>query len=190
MVDPTRITNFNLTKHRLEEMILFWVCAAGKTAKTAAAGLELFLMLIRTQRNKRPFYDIKHRSRKRLPSYLKACGIGCYNQKAETFWQLAHSGLNLRTCSVDDLERIKGIGMKTSRCFIIHSRKDAQCAGLDTHILKFLRSKGFDAPKQTPTRRTYLALEREFLILAKKARKPIAIFDLEIWNEYANGNRR
>lgn len=194
MVDPTRITNFNLTPHRLEEVLLFWICAAGKNAKSAANGLETFLSKIKCQSRKRPFYDIRHfaaypRRVQSIANYLKWSGVGCYNQKGNTFWELAHSGLNLRTCSVDDLEQIKGIGMKTSRCFIMHSRKDVNCAGLDTHILRFLRDNGIDSPKQTPTRKRYLELEQEFLKLAKKARKHPAVYDLEIWNEYSGHNK-
>ena len=185
MVDPTRITDYQLSTTKLEEMILFWVCAAGKNAKSAAAGLDKLLYYIKQQQRRKPFHDIRQIPDKSLPHIMKDCGIGCYNQKSRTFRELAHSGLNLRTCSVDDLEQIKGIGMKTSRCFVMHSRANAECAGLDTHILKFLRSKGIDAPKQTPTRKRYLQLEQEFLKLVRKSSLTVAEFDLKVWNEYS-----
>jgi len=97
----------------------------------------------------------------------------------------------LRTCSIDELESIFGIGRKTSRCFVMHSRRNAQCAGLDTHILKFLRSKGHDVPKSTPgSKKKYLEIENLFLKYAKKSNKTIAKFDLDIWKKYAyNGGK-
>ena len=86
----------------------------------------------------------------------------------------------------EDLEKIHGVGMKTSRCFILHSRKDAQYAGLDTHMLKFLRSKGIDAPMSTPSsKKQYLTLEKYVLYYAQLAKRSPADFDLEIWRQYS-----
>ncbi len=91
----------------------------------------------------------------------------------------------MRTCSVDDLENIYGLGRKTSRCFLIHTRKNARVAGLDVHILKFLRDQGIDAPISTPSsRKKYLELEKTFIEFADKAGKPIAEYDLAIWRKY------
>jgi hypothetical protein len=36
MIDPSNITNFNLTDHGLQEILIFWICVAGKTATTIA----------------------------------------------------------------------------------------------------------------------------------------------------------
>jgi thermostable 8-oxoguanine DNA glycosylase len=98
---------------------------------------------------------------------------------------LVNSKLNLRTCTVEDLESVYGIGSKTARCFIIHSRPDANCAGLDTHILKFLKSKGHDVPSSTPGRKQYKQLEQVFLGYVKQSGKSVAEFDLGVWNSYA-----
>jgi hypothetical protein len=203
MIDPEKITNFNLNKNQLEEVLLFWVCAAGKNARTAARCLDKLLVWMREWIRdemehsvpRSPFALIRrkdsfHRNRpgangKWLAALMQIHGIGCYNQKSKTFMQLANSGLDLKTCTVEDLEAIKGIGPKTARCFIMHSRPNQECAGLDTHILKYLRAKGYDAPKITPTGKRYRELEKIFMGLAKKAKKTIAEFDLEIWNEYS-----
>jgi len=97
--------------------------------------------------------------------------------------------LNLRTCSVKDLEQIKGIGRKTSRCYVMHSRKNARCAGLDTHCLKFLADRGYKVPKATPSsEKEYLRLENAFLQLADKSGMSVAEFDLAVWNEYSGKN--
>ena len=186
MIDPSNITNFNLSTNELEEVLLWWVCAAGKNAITASRCIENFLLDIHD--NKKyftPFKSILKINKNDLPELLKNYGIGCYNNKAKAFWQLANSGLDLRTCSNEDLEKIHGIGMKTSRCFIIHSRKNANCAGLDTHVLKFIRMVGIEAPKSTPTKKEYLRLEKEFLAIVKKSKMSVAEIDLLIWNYFS-----
>ena len=115
---------------------------------------------------------------------MKNCGIGCYNIKLETFISLANAPINLKTCTIDELEAIKGIGPKTARCFLIHSRPNQQLAGLDRHILRFLRDQGYNVPKHTPTGKKYKQVEQLFIQEAQKAGKDIATFDLELWNKY------
>lgn len=184
MIDPTNITNYNLTSEELEEHILFWVCAAGKNGRIAARCLDSLLKDINGYIA--PFSTIAKSGYDNLAPLLKKHGIGCYTSKARTIWELSNSSIDLRTCSANDLETIYGIGMKTSRCFIMHSRPDIKYAGLDTHILKFLRSKGVPAPKSTPnSRKKYLELEKKFLTFAKESGKMVAEFDLEIWNYYS-----
>jgi endonuclease III len=197
MINPEKITNFNLTTSELEEHLLFWVCAAGKNGRTAAKCLDRLLNLFKNwTRNKKlpiyrsPFKLIRqmnhfHKRKMWLADLMKQCGIGCYNNKSRTFLELVESYFDLQTCSVQDLERIYGIGQKTSRCFILHSRKDAKVAGLDVHILHYMRELGYDAPKTTPTGKKYLKLEQDFLKLTEEAGKTASEFDLEIWNQYS-----
>lgn len=183
MIDPTKITSFNQTDNQLEEVLLFWVLVAGKTAAIISRALE---NLLTSSKGGSPFDKIRKIGKDKLPNLLKKHGIGCYSIKAKALWDLVNSNLNLRTCTVDDLEKIFGIGPKTARCFIIHSRPDANCAGLDTHILKFLREKGHDVSKATPSnKKQYRELEQVFLKHVKESGKSVAEFDLEIWNRYA-----
>lgn len=183
MIDPTNITNFDLNDYQLEETLLWWVCASGKNGRTAAKCLDNLL-----QDNKigdsNPFTIIKRI--KNLPQEMKKHGIGCFNHKAKTFLQLVNSGLNLRTCSEEDLLKIWGIGLKTARCFIMHSRKDQKLAGLDTHALKFLADLGYDVPKSTPTQKKYEELQKIFLSLTDNPTK----LDLEVWNAYSLKNKK
>jgi len=191
MIDPSKITINNATDDELEELILFWVCAAGKNGRTAARCLDKFLKMISGPYGKPMNSVFNFNSLYNLSDTLRACGIGCYNSKAKSFLQLATeciSGrLNLRICTTDDLEKIHGIGMKTSRCFILHSRPGAIYAGLDTHILKHLRDSGVgNVPKSTPTnKKEYLRLEKEVLKLADEADMFPAEYDLMIWNKYS-----
>ena len=183
MIDPSVITNYSLETPELEEHILWWICAAGKNGTTASRLLDTLMRKIGGYKLS-PF-DALRRWPHDLPNTLRDCGIGCYNHKARSMLEIAYSDLNLHTCTAEDLENIYGIGMKTSRCFILHSRRNAQYAGLDTHILKFLRAQGYDAPKTTPTKKKYLELEKTFLEIAKNKRKSPADLDLEIWNAYS-----
>jgi len=182
MIDPTKISNFNLTNYELEEVMLFWVLVAGKTAIRITKSLNAILNHLG---GATPFEKIRGAGKENLPQVLKDNGVGCFNNKAKALWGLVNKGLNLRTCSVEELESVYGIGPKTARCFVIHSRPNAQYAALDTHILKFLRSKGYNVPKSTPTGKKYRELEIIFLRYAEALDMPVAELDLAIWNKYA-----
>lgn len=187
MIDPSKITNYNLTESELEETILFWVLAAGKNGTTAARLLNELLIDIHADTygafNALRLYD----SMDTIVLELKEHGIGCYTHKGRTIYELINADLDLKTCSAEDLEKIYGIGMKTSRCFLIHSRQHSNYAGLDTHMLKNLRAHGVqDVPKTTPTSKPlYKRLELEVLRLSKEAGMTPAAYDLSVWNTYA-----
>lgn len=137
-----------------------------------------------------PFAMLRSLSSKigdRLPLMLKNCGLGCYNQRAYTFRALMNSDLDLQTCTVDDLEKISGIGPKTSRFFLLHTRENVQVAVIDTHILKFLRERNYPIPlKVTLTPKRYAQYEKWFIgIWMAESDLTLAEFDLKLWNWYA-----
>lgn len=184
MIDPQNFTNFDRTDHELEEMWLFSCAVAGKTAKTQARLLDALLRTL-PPNNGTPFEKIKraHEAGKLLVC-LKVSGLGQYNRMARCFAESLT--LNLRNDPLEKFETIHGVGPKTARMFLMHSRPDQQFAAIDTHILKHLRAKGIDAPKSTPPAgATYRRLEAEFLKLARRARESPADFDLKIWKRYA-----
>lgn len=192
MIDPTKITKYDQTQRELEETILFWVCASGKNGVTSAKCLDKLLSSWKATAemvvaNPSPFDIIRciHHNAD-LANEMKMCGIGCNKNKSKTFFHLAWNFLNLKTCSVEDLESIPGIGPKTSRCFVIHSRRDQQYAGLDRHILSFLKDKGHNVPKATPTGKKYRELELIFLAYVAESGMTVSSFDLMIWNDYRN----
>lgn len=186
LVDPDNITRFDLRDWELELVILFWVCAAGKNARVAAANLDRLLCRGRDLFGVEGPFSIIQNYGPSLPEALRSHGIGCYNNKSRTMFELASSGLNLKSCSVSDLEKVRGIGPKTARCFLMHSRRGVRHAGLDTHCLKYLRERGVDVPKSTPTGRRYLELESIFLDMADESGMTVAEFDLEIWRQYSS----
>lgn len=185
MVDPNNITSFNLSHDKLEEVILFWVCAAGKNGTTAARTLENLLANWRKP-GESAFQVVRIIANKTsLAEEMRKAGIGCFNNKAKSFIALANSGLDLKTCSVEELEAIPGIGPKTARCFLMHSRPNQQYAGLDRHILNYMSDCGISTPKNTPTGKKYKDLEQQFLRLVKMSKKSVADLDLMIWKVYS-----
>lgn len=179
-IDPDNVTNFDATNEELELQILFWICAAGKNGHTAAKCLNNFLSYFSKKNEKTSPFEIIS-SVHDLPLSLKSFGIGCYNNKARTINDLLSKKLNLKTCTLEELETIWGMGPKTARCFLIHTRKNQKFAGLDRHILRFLKDSGYDVPKNSPTKKQYVELEKIFLSIAEKANKTISELDLEIW---------
>jgi thermostable 8-oxoguanine DNA glycosylase len=96
--------------------------------------------------------------------------------------------LPLDTCTVNQLTAIHGIGGKTARFFLLHSRRTACYAVIDTHILKYLRAKGYSAPMSTPsTNNQYEILECLWLneINRDFPDMTAAEADLAIWRQYS-----
>lgn len=184
MIDPTRITKFDRTEAELEEMLLFCVAVAGKTAKTIAQKVDDFLKLEGSKRS--PFEKIRCMAggdQTRLVENLKAVKLGRYKILSQCYSLLAASNINLKTCSIDELEDFPGIGPKTSRFFVLHSRPKQQIACLDTHILSYLRGLGHKTPKSTPSGKKYRRIEKVFVQHAASLGRDIAELDLEIWNK-------
>jgi len=183
MINPLKITNYRQTEAGLQESILFWILAAGKNGLTAANCLE---SLLNSWRKKTPFKTIVHiNNSTNLAEEMKRHGIGCYNHKSKSFLDLISKNLDLKTCSVDELESVRGIGPKTARCFLIHSRKNQRYAGIDTHLLKFMRDMNYETPKSTPSGKKYKELEGFFLRLCDQVSMKPADLDLLVWNAYS-----
>lgn len=181
-INPDKVTNFNLSKDELELNILFWICAAGKNGHTASRCLcDLLTYFNNLYKKDSPFEIINLIDN--LPKELKNFGIGCYNNKSRTIKELIKSNIDLKTCNIEDLESVWGMGSKTSRCFLIHTRPNQRLAGLDRHILKFLEEEGYNVPKNSPSKKKYYELEKIFLEIADKLNKTPSELDLEIWKK-------
>jgi hypothetical protein len=181
MVDPNNLTNFHLSDGQLEEYILFGIAVAGKPAIRTAHILDLFL-----EGSDRPFDLIRPIELPELARRLQRLGFGCYTLRAKGFNAAAHSGLDLRACTAAQLEALPGVGPKTSRLFLLHTRPDVRAACLDTHLLKWLRALGHPAPASTPgTPRAYRLWEDVYLKEADRLGRDPAELDLEVWKSYA-----
>jgi hypothetical protein len=194
MIDPTKITNYNLTISELEETLLFWVFAAGHNAISTARGVDKFLkrMYKAPDASYSPFASIVSANQRWgwrvVVDALATSGLGCWQIKSKTIHQLIYSDLDLRTCTVDELDAIYGIGPKTARCFVLHSRENVRVAGLDTHVLACLNDLGLTVPK-SPGKK-YNKIEGKFLEFADAAKRSVADLDLMIWNAYSSGKNK
>lgn len=196
MIDPTKVTKFDRTEAELEEFLLFCVCVAGKTAKTQARLLEGFLTNLREvskqltgKSDQTPFQLIYNAdSIGALRSEIEKSRLGQYNRLEKSFRKTHDFIGKLKTITIDELETIPGIGPKTSRFFLLHSRKNQNIAVLDTHILHYMRDNGLTSLSVTPSKKEYALVEQTFLNHASSINKSIADLDLEIWTKYSKND--
>lgn len=186
MIYAEDITKYDCTDAELEERILFWVAVAGKNAQVQAHKVDGFITLLRTLSKESdswtPFELIRATGSDLVRWTAKNVKIGKYNTLVPCYVRLASSTIDLRACSVEDLMKFPGIGPKTARCFILHSRAGARLAGLDRHIMRFLASRGYTRSIGTPGNpREYARLEAIFLKECDKYHMAPADFDLMLW---------
>jgi thermostable 8-oxoguanine DNA glycosylase len=181
MINVTNITDFDRTESELQEYFLFCTCVAGKTAYIQSQKLESFLQPA-WFRTLTPFEYIRELvANDKLRLMIMQAKLGQYTRLSEIFKQSVT--LDLETATVEDLEKIPGIGPKTSRFFMIHSRPNQRYAVLDTHILSWLQDNVEDVtvPRTTPQSIVrYRKLENLFLIECDKRGISPETFDLEI----------
>ena len=193
-IDPYNITNFDRTEEELQLFLLFCIVVAGKTAYIQAEKLDQFLCSV----NERlmmpdrvmPFQTLRSADHHGiLMEEIKKAKLGQYKKIYGGFKFITEYKIDLRKTKPDQLEVIPGVGMKSSRFFLLHSDINYQnnIAILDTHILKFIKENIDNrAPKSTPTIRvTYKYWEDVFLHWCELNKKNVADFDLEVWKKYA-----
>lgn len=195
MIIPENITNYNRTQSELEEFLLFSIMVAGKNAKQTAKKLQEFLFVATEMGTMTPLEWIEHLIHLEVNGYSKSSPLvncmeshklGQYNRLKSAFTGSLQYKNKLDSVSVEELEGISGIGPKTSRFFVLHSRPGIKHAVLDTHILAWLRDHGIKTPKSTPSKKKYLELEKKFLTLAEQYGITPAELDLQIWKSYSS----
>jgi hypothetical protein len=145
MIDPCDVTNSSRSPAELEEFLLFCVVVAGKNADQQARKLEGFLG------GRSPFAFIAQSDRDgSLEKRLRAVRLGKYSLLVRSFRQLAASGIDLRSCSWEDLTHFPGIGLKTAKFFVLHSRDGEMHGVLDTHVLGWMREHWEPASGRPP----------------------------------------
>jgi hypothetical protein len=188
-IDATDVTKYDRTEYELEEFLLFCISVAGKTAKHISVALDRFLECkdeYPVVKKYSPFSKIIYlHGENRLLGAIQDSGLGQHTKLTKSFIEVAHSFIDLSMCTVEDLEDFHGIGPKTARYFILHSRPNQRIACLDTHLLKWLGDRGYDVPKSTPSGKRYAELEQVFLKEADEMGVDPAVLDLSIWNNYS-----
>jgi thermostable 8-oxoguanine DNA glycosylase len=190
MITPTSITNYNRTEAELEEFLMFAILVAGKGAEQQAKKLQSFLWLAENgfglPKDTTPFEYLEYLIKgNKLTHVMMFCKLGQYKRLLVAFLGILRFKGKLSTVTIEELESISGIGSKTARFFILHSRPNQRVAVLDTHILKYLRHMGHNVPKATPTKNKYKAIEDTFISIADGLKMSIADLDLHIWKTYA-----
>ena len=187
-INPKKITDFNRTKADLELFAVFAVCVAGKKAQQTADKVNEHFREVQTPTKQlTPIETIKSLIGANIfGGYLQHARFGQYKRIYRALRDLAESSIDLKTCTVEDLEAIHGIGPKTSRFIIMHSRPNQRLATLDTHILRWMRDQGIETPKATPqSKKLYKELEDKFLTLCDKCAILPSQLDLKIWKKYS-----
>jgi hypothetical protein len=193
MIDPNNVTNTARTAAELEEFILFCVVVAGKNADQQALKLERFLG------GRKPFSLIRSADKAgNLDASLKEVRLGKYSLLGRSFRELAHSGIDLGTCSWEELTSFPGIGLKTSKFFLLHSRAGQMHGVLDTHVLGWMRDHWalagigrVEVPRHSPQDpRAYRFWETVYFGMvsarhhvSKRPSIDWARFDLDLWKE-------
>lgn len=181
LVDPFNFTKFDRTDAELQAMLLFSIMVANKRADQTYAKFDKLMEW--PPYGESPFEKVTRWIKEGLlVRRLQQVRAGQYTRIAAAFRGVIK--LNLRTCSVEDLEAVSGIGPKTARMFLLHSRPGQRLAVLDTHILAWMAQCGFaNVPRSTPTGKHYARLEKAFIDYCDAADVNPAEFDLRIWTE-------
>lgn len=187
MIEPTTITNYHRTDEELEQFMLFSIAVAGHNADTTARLVNKFI----EDANGDPFTYLRS-SYRDIDSILLHYRLGPYGQNVSALHGVFN--LNLRTCTLRDLLEINGIGHKTARMFLLHSRPNEEHIVLDVHVLSYLRKvlRMKNIPEKTPPK-----LSQRYLDIENKAKRKVrkmfptlsfAEFDLGVWKEMSGRN--
>ena len=167
-----------------EGRLIYSLIVAGKSAIfTDNVMKKLCNLGLRNNKNS-PFETLKEWvENKVLEKNLRLAKTGNYRKLTRGLTELTQANLNLNTCSVDELEKIHGIGPKSSRFFIMWIRETEKYAALDVHVLRWLKNKGHEVPKSTPNGKKYREIEEIFLKEAEKLNLSPRELDKIIWEE-------
>ena len=212
-IDPLNFTNFYASDDQIQSMFLFAVAVAGKPSRITAEKINGLLDDIEVDqrdeyapdeiRRMGPLEYLIYLEHEPFIEMIKDRKLGKYNTWLK-LWRWFND-LKLRlssdasisdflnTASIKSLESIPGVKYKTSRFFVLHSRSNAECVPLDTHILRFLRDRGVPCvPNVTPgSQQIYLGLEKIAVEALKSlGYSTLAKADLETWKSYSSGFRQ
>ena len=172
MVDPYNLPK-RMSRPQLEWWILFGIAVAGKGAKQTEAKLRAFLDDLPVPAGLSPFGRVSWLiDSGRLAGHMRKHRLGKYALLDRAY-----------RAAVD---AVQGIGQKTARMTMLYYDPSAEVVPLDTHVLKWLRARGYDAPRATPgSRRKYAELERAFVAEARRRKMSVRELDTEVWQSYA-----
>lgn len=184
VIDPKNVTDYSRSDNELQTFWLFCILVAGKNSDTTSRALTKIIGDLSPWDN--PFAGIRRIGFEGLQDILRKYKTGQYDRIARAIWQSL--SIDLRSCSVEDLTKIHGVGPKTARFFLLHSREFCDEIVLDTHILRWMREKcGIenvpDNTPQNPSRYAELSEICKNLMEENYPGLSLAKIDLLIWTE-------
>ncbi len=169
------------TQVELEERLIYAVIVAGKAASFADKATEALYKLLD---GPTPLLYLAKLHYADIENLCRAARTGAYRKIARSLHELSRNHPDLVNCLPEGLEKYYGIGMKTSRFFIVWTRPEARYAVLDTHILRWMRQRGVWTPDRSPRyRNTYERLESIFIKHADSLGLTPRQLDWKIWSE-------
>lgn len=207
-IDPKNITNYNRTPLELQLFFMFCIFVANKPSNITARKVNnMFLPrydnafslkvleenpLIHDGGLHAPFAVIHIMIKfKLVEEWLQHWKVGQYHRFTKTMHDINNTFVlgqeHLDTITLENLMKITGMGMKSARFFLVHSRWDQPHAILDVHVLKWLKQiYGTDlVPKKTPSNpKDYKLLEGLFLGECVKWKRGPAEMDTFIWKYF------
>jgi thermostable 8-oxoguanine DNA glycosylase len=161
-INPVSVTDYGRDEANLQAFWIFCVLVAGKNADTATKKVSALLNRSTTQK---PFEYFKQLGSVGLRNSLLSARSGQYERISRALSESCD--LDLKRATSDELDSVYGVGPKTARFFILHTRPLVKVAVLDTHVLKWMTSVGVeDVPKASPTdKKVYEKYERLWLTL-------------------------
>ncbi len=176
-----------------EYRLIYAILVAGKSARFAEGAMKRlrgelvrrgFASIEREMPEATDWFDqlsTAHRAGQ-LRGCLEAARVGNYFKNTAAIAGVLATKIQPRTCTLQDLERIKGIGPKTSRFFLRWTDRMERVAVLDVHILRWLRNLGHQVPPSTPPNgKKYLDVEAIFLAEADSRGVHPADLDKHLW---------
>lgn len=187
MIDPYSITNHARSRAELEEFWVFCLSVAGKKATMMADKVDAFISGCGAEGT--PFQRIRRLiSEDRLVVEMRRARVGKYALLDRALRATVADGApDIETAGPSELETIPGVGPKTARFFLLHSRRDVEVAVIDTHMVKYVAALGHRVPNGVPTGKEYARLERIVIDRARSLGLPLDEFDLAVWSHYASG---
>jgi thermostable 8-oxoguanine DNA glycosylase len=176
----------------VQARLMYAVIVAGKSAKFANAVMGRWFKDNVTAGDTSTFQIVRRlKDAGMLEESFRKARTGNYGKLTAAMSQAVDMDIDLLTCTPQDLEKIKGIGPKTSRFFIMWIRPDAIHAALDVHILRWMKGRGFDVPKSTPqSPQKYAQIEQWFIAEACRMSMTPRELDFMIWEEGSKSANR
>lgn len=179
VIDPCNVTNYNRTDRELQVFWIFCMAVAGKNADTAA--MKIAAMFSRVLQDTTTPFAYMRQNKHAIRNMLVAHRVGQYHRLTRAIEESL--ALDLRTCSLADLLGVYGVGPKTARFFLLHTRPDCDYVVLDTHVMKWLGCRLPEFTRRRPSASNYDEIERIALPILRAFFPGVTMadIDLTIW---------